>query len=251
MSSTAYAFVSVGIVSLISFVGAVGLVLTRKSLQSSMFLLVSFAVGVLFGDVFIHLLPESFEAFGDSLATSYFVLIGILLFFMLEKFIRWHHCHHGEDDHTHRHHSLATMNLVGDGLHNFIDGLLIGASYLVSIPVGVATTVAVIAHEIPTEIGDFGVLLHSGMSARKALLFNFYSALTAVVGVAVVLLLGNSVESFSAYLIPLTAGAFLYIAGSDLIPELHHHNPQVKHSIGQLLAIIAGITVMVLLAVFE
>lgn len=246
-----YAFLSVGMVSLVSFVGAVGMVLVRKSLQSWLFLLVSFAVGVLFGDVFLHLLPESFEAFGDSLAPSYFVLIGVLLFFLIEKFIRWFHCHNSEDDHAHRHHSLATMNLAGDGLHNFIDGLLIGASYLVSIPVGIATTVAVIAHEIPTEIGDFGVLLHSGMPARKALLFNFYSALMAAVGVVVVLIIGSSVESFSAYLMPLTAGAFLYIAGSDLIPELHHHNPGMKHAFGQLVAIVAGVLVMAALTFLE
>lgn len=242
------ALVSVLAVSLISFVGILGLSVKRENLKKTLLILVSFAAGGLFGDVFLHLLPEAFAKSDGSIQVSLLIIAGILLFFILEKFIRWRHCHLPDEGH-HKHH-VAVMNLFGDGVHNFIDGLLIGASYLVSFPIGFATTVAVILHEIPSEIGDFGVLLHSGMSVKKVLTWNFVSAIMAVLGTVLALVLGPSVSGFTDILVPITAGGFLYVAGSDLIPELHE---EVKPSlsVAQLMAMVAGIWLMVLLRFAE
>lgn len=240
--------ISVLFVSLISLVGVFALSTKEKTIKRNSALLVSFAAGALFGDAIIHLLPEAFEELGTSLSTSLYVISGIVVFFVLEKFLHWRHCHLGL---TERHtHSLATMNLVGDGVHNFIDGLLIGATYLVSFPVGLATTLAIIFHEIPQEIGDFGVLLHAGLSVKKALLFNFLSALLAVLGAVMALLLNQYLVGFEAFLLAIAAGGFLYIAGSDLIPELKHECGGMK-SVRQFVLMIFGIAVMALLTFLE
>ncbi len=236
-----YALLSVLIVSLISLVGVVTLSFSRKFLNRIILFLVSFAVGSLLGGAFIHLLPEAFASDLDTLTVSGSVLSGIVLFFVLEKFLRWRHCHHETtEDHVH---PVVPMNIFGDAMHNFIDGILIGVSYAVSIPMGFATTVAVLLHEIPQEIGDFGILVHGGLTVRKALIFNFAISLTSFIGVVLALMIGSSVENFALYLLPLTAGGFIYIAGSDLIPELHD-NTDVTSSIIQLLALLCGIAIM-------
>lgn len=243
----AYSLGSVFLVSLISLIGVFTLSMKSESLKKIILLLVSFSAGALFGDAFIHLLPEAVETAGLSLKVSLGVLGGIALFFVLEKFVQWRHCHVPTS--SHHPHPLAAMNLVGDGLHNFIDGLVIGASYLASVQVGFATTLAVILHEIPQEIGDFGVLLHAGLSRKKALFLNFASALTAVIGTLVALTMGESTGIISI-IIPLAAGGFIYIAGSDLIPELHKETDPKKSAV-QLLSFVAGIGVMLLLLVAE
>jgi len=244
-----YAILSVLLVSAISLVGVFALSVKADKLKNVLFLLVSFAAGALLGDVFIHLLPEVIEDFGEfSLTLSLSILAGIAFMFLIEKLIHWRHCHVvPADDHVH---PFATMNLIGDAVHNIIDGVIIGASYLVSIPVGIATTVAVVLHEIPQEISDFGVLLHGGYSKKKALLVNFLTALGAIVGVVVALLIGASSETLVKYLVPFAAGAFVYIAGSDLIPELHKE-VGVKRSIVQFVAFVLGIAVMLSLIVLE
>ncbi len=243
-----YTIISVFIVSLTSFVGVFTLSMKQEKIKQASTLLVSFAAGALFGDAFIHLLPESFAKLGPGLATSLFIILGILLFFILEKFLRWRHCHlPPSQEHTH---PLITMNLVGDAIHNFIDGLLIGATYMVSLPVGMATTLAIILHEIPQEIGDFGVLVHGGFSIKKALLFNFFSAIIAVLGAIISLLVGPHVENYAISLLPITAGGFIYIAGSDLIPELKHEC-EAKPSLQQFLLIILGVGIMALLVFLE
>ena len=211
--------------------------------------MVSFSTGALFGGAFIHLLPEVVSETGFTLSVSLYALSGILFSFIIEKFVHWRHCHHPEHIHEHVH-SFALMNLYGDSVHNLIDGLIIGASYLVSIPAGIATTIAVILHEIPQEIGDFGVLLHGGFSRKKALLLNFATALTAVVGAIIALAIGAYTEHLTNFLVPFAAGSFIYIAGSDLIPELHKET-SVKRSLGQLLALILGILIMTLFVFFE
>ncbi|MFA6281015.1 MAG: ZIP family metal transporter, partial [Candidatus Omnitrophota bacterium] len=214
-----YSLASVIIVSLLSLIGVITLALKKQILQKILLFLVSFAVGALFGDAFIHLLPEAFEELGANLTTSLYIILGIVIFFILEKFIRWHHCH--APAHEHQWKPVVALNLLGDGVHNFIDGLIIGATYSVSIPLGIATTLAVILHEIPQEIGDFGVLIHGGMSIKKALFFNFLSAITSILGAVFALIVGSHMKGFTAALVPITAGGFIYIAGSDLIPELH------------------------------
>lgn len=239
-----YTLFSVILVSLISLCAVFFLSWSEMKLKKILFILVSFAVGGLFGDAFIHLIPESFHKVGGSLSTSLYILTGILLFFILERFIHWRHCHNPEcGEHAH---PMVTINLIGDGIHNAIDGILIGASYLMSIPLGIATTIAVILHEIPHEIGNFGVLVHGGLTAKKALFFNFLSALTAILGAVAFLIIGSAVKGVSTAIVPITAGGFVYIAGSDLIPELKHEEKLGK-SILQLVSILLGIGMMSLL----
>lgn len=240
-----YTIISVLIVSLVSLIGILTLSIKKERIRKASTLLVSFAAGALFGDAFIHLLPEAFAELGLKLTTSLYIILGILLFFILEKFLHWRHCHIPlSKNHVH---PLATMNLVGDAIHNFIDGLLIGATYMVSVPVGMATTLAIILHEIPQEIGDFGVLIHAGFSIKKALFFNFFSALIAVFGATVSLLSGPHIEDYAISLLPIAAGGFIYIAGSDLIPELKHECEALS-SLWQFLLIILGVSIMALLA---
>ena len=168
-----YTMGAVLIVSLVSLLGLVFVSLKPKTLEKLLFVLVSFATGTLLGDAFLHLLPETIERIGFSLEVSLAVLTGILLFFVLEKFISWRHCHvPTSKDHPH---SLGWMNLMGDGFHNFIDGMIIAGSFLVSPALGLSTTFAVLLHEVPQEIGDFGILIYSGFSRTKAIVFNFIS----------------------------------------------------------------------------
>jgi zinc and cadmium transporter len=245
-----YSILSVLIVSLISFVGLIGLGFKAKSLRKILIYLISFSAGALLGDVFIHLLPEVVENGGFTLAVSGYILLGVVMFFFLEKVIHWQHCHSGVMEGGHVH-SFAYMNLVGDGFHNFLDGVIIAASYLISIPAGIATTIAVLLHEIPQEIGDFAVLLHGGFSKGKALALNFASALLAVLGALVVFFLEGSVDNLEIILVPVAAGGFVYIAGSDLIPELHRHSDSLARSLLQLLAFVVGILVMAGLLLLE
>ncbi|PIN81252.1 ZIP family metal transporter [Candidatus Woesearchaeota archaeon CG10_big_fil_rev_8_21_14_0_10_30_7] len=244
----AYSLVSVILVSFVSFAGIFLFAINLKKLEKLLIYLVSFSVGALLGDAFIHLLPEIIEEAGFGLDISLYLLFGLLFSFIIEKFIRWRHCHVPTS--KHHPHPFAIMNLVGDGVHNFIDGIIISVSYLVSIPVGISTTLAVIFHEIPQEIGDFGVLIHGGFSKTKALFFNFLTAATAILGGVVGLIASVYVEHITYFLIPFAAGNFIYIAGSDLIPELHKKEG-VKESLLQLLAVILGIGVMMLLLLLE
>jgi zinc and cadmium transporter len=243
-----YTLGSVLIVSLVSLVGVLTLSINQERLRKFLIYMISFSAGTLFGDAFIHLLPEVVEETGFGLDISLYVLSGIAVFFIVEKVIHWHHCHHPtSEEHPH---PFAWMNLFGDGVHNFIDGLIIGAAYMVSIPVGVATTIAVILHEIPQEISDFGVLLHGGFSKAKALFFNFLSAMMSILGALVALLLSSHIPHMEYFLVPFAAGAFIYIAGADFIPEIHKE-VKVSKSLLQFLSFIAGIGVMMLLLVVE
>lgn len=235
-----YTLISVFIVSLLSFVGVFTLPLNQKKLYKYLIYLVSLAAGTLLGDAIVHLIPEAYEN-GDELFVSLSLLSGILLFFVMEKIIHWRHCHEKACE-VHPH-PFSYMILVGDGIHNFIDGLIIGASYLVSIPVGIATTVAVIFHEIPQEIGDFGSLVYGGFTAKKALFFNFFSGLLALLGAIIILWIGIGTDNLVEFLVPFAAGGFIYIAGTDLIPELHKHK-ELKQAIFQTIAFIFGIGIM-------
>jgi len=239
-----YSIVSVIIVSLISLIGVLTLAFSVKKLKKILLFLVSFAAGALLAGAFVHLLPEAIEEYGLGVNIAIYTLIGIVAFFIIEKFIHWRHCHiPASKEHVH---PFAYTNLVGDGVHNFVDGLVIGASYLVSIPLGITTTVAIILHEIPQEIGDFGVLVHGGFTRKKALMLNLFTALTAVAGVIISLLIGTKIQNYTLFLLPFTAGGFIYIAGSDLIPELHKEVKPLR-SLFQLIALLLGMGVMFLL----
>jgi len=245
MSILTYTILSVLLVSLVSLAGLITLSMSRKLLDRIMTYLVSFATGSLFGGALIHLLPEAYASASNPLHVSLWTIGGLATFFVMEKFFRWRHCHHPTtDEHVH---PVVPMNIFGDGMHNFIDGVLIAISYSASIPLGISTTVAVLFHEIPQEISDYSILINGGLSMKKALLVNLMTASLALVGAMFALQMGKSITGFTDALVPITAGGFLYIAGSDLIPELHH-NTDAKKSIIQLLMLIAGVTVMTILA---
>lgn len=261
MSAPAAALLSVFLLSLVSLAGAATLTLGRARLERVVFLLVAFAVGAMLGGAVLHLIPEAYEALGGGPRTGLLVLGGVLAFFVLEKFLHWRHQHGAPEalagatghahDHApgdHHHHGaepFALVTLVGNLAHNLIDGAIVAASFLVSIPTGLVTTFAVMLHEIPQEIGNFGVLVYGGFTPRRALLYNFVSGLAGLVGAGAVLVLGPRVDGLADTLLPLTAGAFLYIAGSDLIPELNRrHSQSAGKAAGQLVMMVLGIAVM-------
>lgn len=243
-----YSLIAVIVVSLVAFIGIVTFSVALERLKKGLLFLVSFAAGAMIGDVFIHLLPEILEESENHLEISIWILVGIILFLLLEKIIFWRHCHElTTENHPH---SFGTMNLIGDALHNLLDGVIIAGSFMVSPFIGVTTTIAVLLHEIPQEIGDFGVLLHAGYSRAKALLFNFFSALTSVLGAVIMLIVGDSIEHITYILIPITVGGFMYIALSDLLPQIHEE-AHTKRSTAQFMIFIFGIAVMSLLLLFE
>jgi len=242
---------SVLLVSLISLVGVTLFALHERFIRRSLLLLVGFSAGALLGDVFLHIFPEMLES--DTLIISPFLLVlaGMLLSFVIEKGIHWRHCHCSALPRESMHvHPVGIMNLVGDAMHNFIDGMLIASSYLISPSIGIATTLAVALHEIPQEIGDFAVLLFSGFTVRRAALLNLISALVAFLGAFVVFSASSTLPNVAGFLLPVAAGNFLYIAGADLMPELHKET-RLSRAFLQLIAILSGLGIMQLLTLLE
>ncbi len=227
-------------VSLISLIGIFTLLLKEGWLERLLFVLIGFSAGGLIGGAFLHLIPEALEESRPS-AVFIYVIAGFIVFFILERYLHWRHCHQGEC----QIHTFTYLNLVGDGIHNFCDGLVIGASFLVGIHFGVITTLVIVFHEIPQEIGDFGILVYGGMEKTKALFYNFISALTCVLGTVAGFYLSGRIGNFSAVLLPLTAGGFIYIGACDLIPELHKE-PQIKKSALAMFAFICGVLFILL-----
>lgn len=217
--------------SVVALVGGVILLYKEKFAIKISHYLSSFAAGALLGTAFLDLLPEAGEHAEElGLETNIFIwtLVGILSFFLLERFIHWfhhHHDHQGIDPKERK--SIVPLVILGDSTHNFIDGVVIAATFMVSIPLGIVTTLAVAAHEIPQEIGDFGILLHRGMKRSKVLLVNFLSALVALAGALLTYWIGESIEGYLPILLSLSAGFFIYIAASDLIPEIHNEDRRV------------------------
>ena len=241
-----YPIISVIIVSAVAFIGLWTFAMKSSNLHKIVLYLVSFSAGALLGDAFLHLLPEAVEETGFGIAVSLYILLGIIISFVIEKII-WRHCHLHKCTAGHHHarpQPFAYLNLIGDGVHNFIDGLIIGASYLVSVPVGISTTLAVILHEIPQEIGDFGVLVHGGFERTQALFYNFVSGLAAIMGVVLALFL-NQTTAVTNFLVPFAAGNFIYIACTDLLPELHKSR-NLYDSLFQTGVFLAGICIMFL-----
>ena len=227
-------------VSLVSLIGIFSLLLKHKLLDKILFLLIGFSAGGLLGAAFLHLLPEALEKSSANTVFIYLIL-GFIAFFILERYFHWRHCHEGVCDI----HAFTYLNLVGDGVHNFTDGLVIGASFLVGVHFGIITTLVIILHEIPQEIGDFGVLIYGGFSRFKALFYNFISALTCILGTIIGYQLSEKIENFSVFLLPLTAGGFIYIAACDLIPELHKQT-DLKRTTLSMLAFLFGISFILL-----
>lgn len=250
MSATIYTFISVIVVSLISVFMAIPLMMKRKISKHALLFLLSMSVGVLLATVFLDFLPEILHEHYD-MSVALTILAGFLIMFVLEKFVHWHHekkCEDGDCGHGHAY-NLAPINLIGDGIHNFIDGLVIAGAYAANITLGIAATISIIFHEIPQEIADFGVLLYSGWSKKKALIFNFLSAATAIIGAVIGLILIGSLQGFTDFIIPFAAGNFLYIAASNLLPQLHRHC-KWKDSLLHIIAIILGIVIIVVVTMF-
>ena len=231
------------VVSLVSFVGVLTLVMKDKLLHSLLFVFVSFAAGSMIAAAFFDLMPESINASGIE-NTMALAVAGIVLFFIIEKFFFWHHHHkhHHEGDTNEK--PFTYLNLIGDGVHNFIDGTVIAASFMASPATGIVSTFAIIAHEIPQEIGDFSLMIYGGFSYRKALLFNFITALTALIGAIATFFLLPLIPGLTNMLLPIAAGNFIYVACVDLVPELRKEIDG-KKSVAQLAAFLGGIIVIV------
>jgi len=229
---------SASLVSIISLIGVLTLAVRDEDLNRILLGLVGFSAGALMGGAFLHLVPEALELGGSTIVFSY-VILGFILFFLLERLLYWRHCHDGRCDV----HIFTYLNLIGDGIHNFVDGLTIAASFVAGIQLGMVATIAVISHEIPQELGDFGVLIYGGFSKTKALFYNLLSALTAILGAFIGYLVSSYAENFVVILVPLAAGGFIYISGSDLIPELHKEL-EAKKSMLSLGSFLAGILLM-------
>jgi len=229
------------IISLIAFVGIFTFVLKEEWLKKALLILVALSSGALLGGAFLHLIPEAVLELGGNLSIFLCLLLGFCLFFILEQFLHWRHQH----DETHSVKPFTYLILVSDSLHNFIDGLVIAASFVVSYPVGIATTLAVALHEIPQELGDFGALVYGGFGKKRALAFNYISAITAIVGGFIGYFAASVMQTSIVYLLPFAAGNFIYIAAADLIPEIKHA-VNIRRSILHFCVFLAGIGVMLL-----
>lgn len=241
MPTIAVILISVAIVSIISLIGIFTLIFRKELINRILFVLVSFSAGALLGAAFLHLLPEAL-IIGSVKKIFTFTITGILLFFIIEKFLHWRHCHEDNCDV----HLFTYLNLFGDGIHNFIDGMIIAASFLTDFSLGISTVIAIIFHEVPQEISDFGVLIYGGFSRYKALFYNFISASTAFLGALVGYFLAEYIQHFNGFLIPFAAGGFIYIAAADLFPELTKENKPIN-SLIQVVFVFIGIALMFIL----
>ncbi len=227
------------VISLIAFVGIFTLLLREEWLKKALLILVALSSGALLGGAFLHLLPEAVSELGASLSVFLYLLPGFCLFFILEQFLHWRHQH----DETHSVKPFTYLILVSDSLHNFIDGFVIAASFVVSYPVGIATTLAVALHEIPQELSDFGALIYGGFGKKRALAFNYTSAVTAIVGGVIGYFAASMMQASIVYFLPFAAGNFIYIAAADLIPEIKHA-VSFRRSIIHFCVFLVGIGVM-------
>ena len=231
----------------------------EKIVKNMIVFLISLSAGTLMGGAFFHLLPEASESINiDTLFTV--VLASFIGFYLIERILHWRHCHqphYGNGHHSkHKHskkckvHSFGYMNLIGDGIHNFLDGMIIAASFITDIRLGLVTSVAIILHELPQEIGDFGVLIGAGFTKRKALFFNFMTALLALAGALVGYFLAGLIEGLTVYLLPIAAGGFLYIAAADLLPEIRKEE-KTGRALTSFVVFMVGIVLMYSLKFLE
>lgn len=244
MSTLAYILLFTFIGSIGALIGGIILLSNEKLALKMSHFLASFAAGVLLGTAFFDLLPEAaHEAESGDADIFLWTLIGIVLFFLIERFIHWFH--HHEEYHEHEKEKKSTLPLIifGDTMHNFLDGIVIAATFMVNTQVGILTAIAVFAHEIPQEIGDFGLMLHKGLSRKRIIIVNIISAAVAFSGAILTYLLGSVLEGYLPIFLSLTAGFFIYIASSDLIPEIHHEKRR-GFAIIESLLLILGILVI-------
>ncbi len=249
MSSLINIIIATVVVSLFSLVGIYALSLKEKTLHSILLVLIAFSAGSILGAAYFNLLPEAIEFFEGESVVFIYLALGFTLFFFLERFIYWYHGHPHEADISSKiadrvaTRGFAYLNLIGDGVHNFVDGTVIAASFLIGFSVGLATTIAVIFHEFPQEMGDYGILVYAGFKRSRALLLNFVVATTVVLGGIVAVFLIEMIQALSGLLIALLAGGFIYLAASELIPELHEEK-SFKKSVVQFFLFILGISLI-------
>ena len=240
------ALLGVTIISAIPLLGLLVLLVSKKKIDGYLHLLVGFAIGALLGNSIIHILPEVFASSSNATASSLYVILGILVFYSLEQFLQWHHSHEIQKEEGKFH--LALLSMIGDTVHNFLDGLLIAGSFLVSPHLGWVTVIAVILHEIPQEIADFGVLYYAKWPISKIIWVNLLSAAAAFVGIFVGYLTNSTLPGFAQVSLAMTAGGFIYIACTDLIPDLHDHGASsMKERMLQLGTIALGIFLFVVI----
>jgi zinc and cadmium transporter len=226
----------------------------KKINDNLLLLLLSVSIGTLLSVVFVDFLPEAIEAASGvlTLKLAMFILLGFMFMLIIEKFIHHEHGHACDTKHHKAHghaYALAPINLIGEAIHNFIDGLVIAGAYAVNISLGIAATISIIFHELPQEMADIGVLLYSGMSRKKALWYNFLSGLAAVLGAVVGVLFLTKINGFERFIIPFAAGNFLYIAASNLVPQLHR-KCGIKDTLLHLFGISLGIGIIVLVTLY-
>lgn len=246
MSLLGYIIVFSTLGSLISMSGGL-LLISREDLAEKVSRLAApFAAGALLAAAFIDLLPRATEEGGSRIFT--WVLAGMILFFLLERFVlEFHHQHthaHDPDEAPEMKDAAVPLIVLGDAVHNFIDGVVIAGTFLVSIPLGMVTTLAVAAHEIPQEIGDFGLLLHRGVSKKRVLLYNLFGGMATVVAAVLTYFVGARIAVVLPSFIALTAGFFIYIAASDLIPEIHRNRGKRTAGIVDTALLFVGIAVV-------
>ena len=241
MSELAWIFASGLLMSAIALVGSITLLLEKETLQKIMMPLVAFAAGSLIGGAFFHMIPAGLEFSGPGLGFFVWVVTGFCSFFALEQLLHWHHCRRADSDCKQ---PLGYMILFADGIHNLLGGLAIGGTFLIDIRLGITAWLAAAAHEVPQELGDFAVLMHSGWPKRKALLFNVLSGLTFLVGGLLAYFFSNKLDI--SFLLPLAAGNFIYIGASDLVPEVNKHQSGKSNSI-YFVTFITGVLLMLLL----
>ena len=240
MEKLIYIIASTFLISLASLIGVFTLSIKEKTLSKFLLFLISLSAGALMGGAFLHLLPEASEKLNNGNMYP-IVLFSFVLFFLIEKLLHWRHCHKKNC----QVHTFGYMNLFGDAVHNFIDGLVIASTFIIDVKLGIITSFVIALHEIPQEIGDFGVLLYSEFSRKKALLANFLVALTAVFGGIFGYFLSFQIENMTSYLLPFTAGGFIYIAASDLMPEIRKET-SLRKSMLSFSIFLLGIAIMYL-----
>lgn len=233
--------------SLVSFVGVVFFLFRAAFVRRFAHFLISFAIGGLIGAAFFDILPEAFEITNQPVIIFYFVAVGIILFFILEQIISWYHHHNRQHNNEFVLPPSGWLILGADALHNFLDGVIITIGFLVSPALGIASSFAVILHEIPQEISDFSILLSKGLTSKKALYYNFLVSLTTIFGALMAFAFSNFLQQILPYALGIVAGNFIYIALSDLVPEIHEHDVTIKEKLAHTFLMIVGILIISLL----
>jgi zinc and cadmium transporter len=233
------------LMSAIALIGSLTLFLSEASLKKLLLPLVALAAGTLLGGALLHMMPAAIEKSGNQLSIYVWALVGFTVFLALEQFLHWHHCHRTPSEHR----PLTYLILIADGVHNFIGGLAVAGAFLIDVRIGISTWLAAAAHEVPQELGDFGILIHGGWKKSKALLYNFASALTFLIGGIVAY--GASLTFDVTFLLPFAAGNFIYIAAADLIPEIKHEENAWLNAV-HFLSFVVGLALLLLVGlVFE